>query len=116
MSDPNLVAFYGRIARIERARAKGYGFEAAGTLGRASYQVRPTHRRNPTFRIIVLVAVCAFGLKAAIHQTVGPDSYRQRVERLMTGEGFDRFGGWLMQADPVTVWLSDQIGQMKAAL
>jgi len=115
MSDPNLVAFYGRIARIERARTKGYGFEAPGTLGR-SYSLPPKHRRNPTLRIVVLVAICAFGLKAAIHHTVGPDTYQQRVADLQTGEGFDRLGGWLMQADPVTVWLSGQITEVKARL
>lgn len=116
MSDPNLVAFYGRIARIERARAQGYGFEASGTLGRSHSNTRPAQRRSPVLRIVVLVAVCAFGLKAAIHATVGPENYQQRVERLVSGEGFDRLGGWLMQADPVTVWLSRQITAAKTAM
>ena len=32
--DPNLNDFYSRVSRIEKSHAKGYGFEAAGTLGR----------------------------------------------------------------------------------
>ncbi len=56
-----------------------------------------------------MVAVCAIGLKGAILHSVGYDSYTMRVERLQAGEGFDRMGGWLMQADPVTVWVSDKI-------
>jgi len=115
MSDPNLVDFYTRIARIERARAKGYGFQASGTLGR--YQPhRATRRRTPVLGIIVLVALCAFGLKGAIHATVGGNIYEQRVDRLRASEGFDRLGGWLMQADPVTLWVSAQILLLKADL
>ncbi len=32
--DPNLNDFYSRVSRIEKSHAKGYGFEAAGSLGR----------------------------------------------------------------------------------
>ena len=27
----------------------------------------------------------------------------------MAGQGVDRLGGWLMQADPVTLFVSDEI-------
>ena len=32
--DPNLNDFYSRVSRIEKSHAKGYGFEAKGTVGR----------------------------------------------------------------------------------
>ena len=32
--DPNLNDFYSRVSRIEKSHAKGYGFEATGTVGR----------------------------------------------------------------------------------
>jgi len=108
MADPNLADFYGRIARLERMRAKGYGFEANGTLGRSHY-LRPTRQRRPLLRVLIFAGVCAFGLKGAILHQVGPESYEARVARLQAGQDFDKLGAWLMQADPVTIWVADQI-------
>lgn len=113
MADPNLVDFYGRIARLEKARAKGYAFEAPGTLGRSFYHQKPRKRRSVVMPLM-FVAVCIFGLKGAIYHSVGAKSYDQRVAALQAGEGFDRLGGWLMQADPVTQMVSDQITKVKA--
>lgn len=113
MSDPNLVDFYGRIARLEKARAKGFAFEAAGTLGRSYYYQKPRKRRSIILPLI-FVAISVFGLKGTIHHFVGQASYQERVASLQAGEGFDRLGGWLMQADPVTVLISDQIARIKA--
>lgn len=115
MADPNLVDFYSRVARFERARADGYGFDAAGTLGRSHF-MRQTRRRRGILGPLLLVAVCGFGLKGAILHSVGSDSYTQRVERLQAGEGFDRMGGWLMQADPVTLFVADRVADGVARL
>ena len=112
MSDPNLTEFYGRIARIETARAKGYGHEAAGTLGRSSFH-HPTRKRTTILRSMLFVGLCVFGLKGAIYHSVGDGSYNARVAQLMAGEGFDRLGGWMMQADPVTLWVAEQIEVIK---
>lgn len=108
MSDPNMVDFYGRVARIEKSRAKGFGFEAEGTLGRSHY-TRPARRRRPFLGPVLFVLICGIGLKGAIYQSVGPASYDMRVEKLQAGQGFDALGGWLMQADPVTVMVADAI-------
>lgn len=108
MSDPNISDFYGRIARIERARAKGYGHEADGTLGRSHYY-RPSRRRRAILGPVLALAACAFALKGTILFHIGPKNYETRVEQLLAGEGFDRLGGWLMQADPVTVFVADRI-------
>jgi hypothetical protein len=109
MSDQNLVDFYGRVARIERARAEGRGFEADGTLGRSHF-LRPTHRRRPVLRVVIFALVCLFGLKGAILFTIGPESYGARLARLESGQQIDRLAAWLMQADPVTVWVAERIG------
>lgn len=108
MVDPNLKDFYGRVARIEKARSQGYGFEAEGTLGR-SYYLRPSRTRKGVLAPMVVVLMCAFGLKGAIHYKIGGSIYQERVDTLMAGEGFERLGGYLMMADPVTVFVSDQI-------
>ncbi len=108
MADPNLIDFYSRVARFERARSDGYGFDAPGTLGRSYYQRKARPRRG-ILGPLLLVALCGFGLKGAILHTVGSESYNLRVEHLLAGEGFDRLGGWLMQADPVTRFVADKI-------
>ncbi len=111
MADPNLRDFYGRVTRIEEARAQGYGFEAAGTLGLSHYH-KTARRRIPVFGPLFIAVVMALGLKGAIHYKVGAATYDQRVESLMAGQNFDRLGGWLMQADPATLWVSEFIGEM----
>ncbi len=108
MADANMADFYDRVRKFERMRSKGYGFEASGALGRSYYNRVQPKRRSMLFPFLVAFVVI-FGLKASLYQAVGADSYSQRVERLQAGEGFDPVGGWLMQADPVTLWVSDQI-------
>lgn len=110
MVDPQLQDFYVRVARIEAARRKGFGFEAAGTVGR-SYYSRQTRRSLPIFRPLIVVTLCVIGLKSIIHYNIGDETYRERVVELQAGEGFDRLGGYLMAVDPLTLWVSDQISQ-----
>ena len=113
MADPNLIDFYGRIARIEKARSQGLGFEAPGTLGRSYYYHAPKKRRSLVAPVL-FVALCIFGLKGMILHSVGADSYNERVASLMSSEGFDRLGGWMMQADPVSQLAAQQIGVVVA--
>ncbi|MEH7830167.1 hypothetical protein [Gemmobacter denitrificans] len=108
MADQDLTEFYERVARVEKARAKGYGFEAEGTLGR-SYYTKPAPRRLRLMGPLLVMAACLIGLKAAMHHQVGDTAYRDRVARMQAADGFERFGGMIMQVDPVTLWLSAQI-------
>lgn len=104
MSDPNLIDFYDRIERIEYARAKGDGFDAPGTLGRAHFS--PRGRRRGFLKPLILLSMSVFGLKGAIYYNIGGDIYSSRVEALKDGEGFEPLGAVLMQADPVTIQVS----------
>ncbi len=109
MADPNLVDFYGRVARIEKDHARGYGFEARGTLGRSAYMRR---KKKSAFRFvlpIMAVIACGVTVKGFIHQQIGGSVYDERVATLMDGEGFDRLGGYLMTADIMTMWVSDKL-------
>ena len=108
MADPNLVDFYGRVARFERARANGYGFDAEGTLGRSYFEKKSRPRRSWKSNAFMVI-VCAFGMKGIILQSVGSESYGNRVAGLQAGEGFDRLGGYLMQPDPVTMFVSAKL-------
>lgn len=107
-SDPNLAEFYLRVARIQQDHARGLGFEAEGTLGR-SHSRPPVRRRTSLIKPLLIVLTCGIGLKAAIHSRVGAMDYDKRVALLMQGEGVERLGGHLMQADPVTRLLSEQL-------
>ena len=110
MADLNMVDFYGRVSRIKKARAKGYGFEAVGTLGRSYYtQHAPTRSKMALLKPALIVLFSAFGLKGAIHYQIGGSVYSERVAQLKSGEGFDRLGGFLMQADPVTMFVSAKL-------
>lgn len=111
MSDPNLGDFRSRIAKIEKDRAKGYGFEADGTLGRSHYY-RPTRRRRALVGPLLVVLACAFGLKGVIHYKIGAESYDARVAQLMAGQSVERLGGVLLSADPVTLFIADRLHQL----
>lgn len=106
--DPNLNDFYSRVSRIEKSHAKGYGFEAAGTVRR-----KATNRSGLRFlkvaKPLVLALALGVGVKGVIHYFVGAQTYESRVSALAAGEGFDPIGARLMHADPVTLWVSGQL-------
>ncbi|NJM84370.1 MAG: hypothetical protein HC844_19705 [Tabrizicola sp.] len=109
--DPNLNDFYGRVARIEKAHAKGYGFEAAGTMSRSATYGRK--RRSFKFMKPLLLALAVGAvLKGTIHYYVGSQTYQTRVDALALGDGFDPAGAWLMQADPVSLWISTKLQEI----
>lgn len=114
MADPNLRNFYGRVARIEKAHSKGYGFEAKGTLGRSFY-TRPRRPRIPVLKPLLLTLLVGLGLKAGLHVKIGAEGYEARVAGLAAGSGLDRAGSVLLQADPVTVYVADQIRRIRGS-
>ncbi len=110
-ADPNLNEFYGRVKRIERLHRKGYGFEAAGTLGRSSTYKRERSWGSILRKTLVIVAM-GMALKGAIYFTVGAETYTARVAELSTGTGVDPLAATLMQADPVTRLISAFLEQV----
>jgi hypothetical protein len=106
--DPNLNDFYSRVSRIEKSHAKGYGFEAAGTVGRKNAS-RTGTRILKLARPLVLALAVGVGVKGVIHYFVGAQTYESRVSALAAGQGFDPVGAWLMHADPVSLWVSGQL-------
>lgn len=109
MADQDFTEFYDRVARVEKARAKGYGFEADGTLGRSHF-ARPARRKRRLIAPLIMLVVCFLGLKAALHHQIGRDVYALRVDSMrLSDSGMEQIAGFLMQADPATLWLSDRI-------
>ena len=108
MDDPNLTDFYGRVSRIQKARALGLGFEAPGTLGRSHYY-QPRSRRRSMIGPVLFILLSAMVLKGAIYNQIGAESYNERVSALMAGDSAQRIGGWLMQEDPAMILVSNTI-------
>ena len=116
MADANMADFYDRVRRFERMRSKGYGFETPDTLGRSFYNQRNVTKRRAWVLPMLVSLMVIVGLKASLYQAVGAQSYENRVAKLQAGSGFDPVGGWLMQADPVTLWTADKIADAVARL
>lgn len=106
--DPNLNDFYSRVSRIEKSHAKGYGFDAPGTLRRRAPS-RSGSRALKLLKPLVVALVLGVFLKGLIHYYVGPQTYESRVSALAAGTGFDPVGAWLMYADPVSLYVSNQL-------
>ncbi len=111
LADQNFKDFHGRVTRIEKARSKGYGFEARGTLGRSTTWKRDRSAWRLLKSLLVVFAVCLV-LKGAIHHYVGAELYGERVAALLASEGFDRVGGILMHADMVTLTISGLMAEV----
>ena len=109
MADQDFTEFYARVARIEKARSKGYGFEADGTIGRSHYN-RPTRRKRRFLAPLFMLVLCFLTLKGVLHSQIGGDIYAQRIGQMrLADSGIERIAGFLMQADPATQWISTQV-------
>ena len=94
--------------------------------GQIAYTVPPliltlgSHSLGPVPWIVIVAAlfllVVGFVLKGAIFHATGAELYNARVADLRGSEGMvEQVGGWVMQADPVTLWVADKValGLMK---
>ena len=100
MADQQMMDFYKRAARLQKAREKGLGFEAPGALGR-SYFKRKTSSRHNFLMPAVLIVLSALVMKGAIFYATGAEIYNNRVQELRLSPGvIEQAGGWLMQAGP----------------
>jgi len=109
MADSNMSDFYRRVERIQKARAKGHGFEANGTLGRSFYVKNHAQRRGIIGPILLLL-VAVFLLKGLMISQIGAAEYDLRVRDLMAENGIAHLGGWLMQVDPVSELVAEKLG------
>jgi hypothetical protein len=109
MFDPNIQDFYERVGRLKVAHAEGYGFEAAGVLGRSHFRRPQRKKRMKLVMPVVLLLSAGFALKGVIHYFVGATSYESRVASLQQGKGFDKLGATLMAPDLVTLWVSETL-------
>lgn len=112
MANSQMNEFLGRVERVERMHRRGLGFEAPGTLGRSAYREQ-TRRTSLTRPLFVFLAVGLI-LKAALLIQIGESDYKTKVDRLRAGDSLERIGAYVMQADPMTVWIAQKAKEVFA--
>lgn len=100
--------FENRIKRVEKAHAKGRGFEAPGTYGRAHNRRRAEHGilrglLHPTGIFILMV----LGIKTAMAMHLGTDHYESKLDHLRSASMFGQVSAYILQPDPVSRWSAD---------
>lgn len=112
MADANFARFNKRVREIEgrhKRLASGYvRLEERDGLLVPVERVRP--RRSLPLRGITLSLVAFLLFKGFLLAYLGPITYGDRLAALETGNAAERLGGWIMAADPVTLWIASQIG------
>ncbi|MCF6234540.1 MAG: hypothetical protein L3J36_15805 [Rhodobacteraceae bacterium] len=61
-------------------------------------------------KAVILFLLAFFGFKAFLVANLGPQTYDDRVARLQAGTIVEQGGAFVMQADPLTLYLARQIG------
>lgn len=119
MADANLEDFYARVDRIHKIGRHGTavattGFfrtaRTTGSAGRGAARVR--RQRMPIFRPLAIVLLVFVGLKGVIHAQVGAATYQKRIDALESGTAPERLSAYVLKADGMTIFLSNQIRQM----
>jgi len=111
MTDANYARFNERLHEIEsRHKDRSSGFvrlvERNGILAPAE---RVRGRRGLPVRGIVLSLLTFLGFKGFLMAQLGAVTYVSRVAQLESGTIVEQMGAWAMRADPVTLWIAQQI-------
>ncbi len=97
-----------RITRRHTQLSKGY-VTSVNDDGLVVAKPRRRFSRG-TLRGVAVVMIVLMIFKGFLHNQLGAADYAQRVEALANGSFFEKSGAVLMAADPITTWLSGQIG------
>jgi hypothetical protein len=69
-------------------------------------------RRSLPVRGITLSLVAFLFFKGFLIAYLGPITYGDRLATLEAGNVAERLGGWIMAADPVTLWIAGQLAAL----
>lgn len=102
-----------RLRRIVRSHYKMRNGVRVKVMADGLIVARP-RRRAPSIPLNgLLTMVGAFFLfKAFLLVNIGPITYGNRVESLASGTLIEQGGAWVMQADPLSIWLATQISAL----
>lgn len=113
MADKQMDQFGSRLKRIGQTHRKlsnGY----VTTINHDGLIVAVPRRRRlrVPFAGIALVAIGLIAFKGIVYFQLGAPGYEARVAQLAAGSTVERAGAWIMQADPLTVWVSEQASSL----
>jgi hypothetical protein len=75
---------------------------------------RPRRRGIPILGPLLIVIVAVTCLKGVIHNAVGGGNYDARIAALeKSSSSIDQIGGFVMQADPATLYISQKIASLR---
>ena len=102
--------FDNRLRRIDRSRAnlaRGY-VSVVGEDGLIIVKPRRKRGRFP-LRVLAFAIIGYFGFKVVMLSFLGTVVYQDRIETLRQGSTVEQVGAWVMQADPASVALAENI-------
>ena len=60
-----------------------------------------------------MLTVAGFlAFKGFLLAKLGPITYETRLEKLAEGGALEQVATWVMTADPITIWIAQQLGQV----
>lgn len=114
MADANIARFNKRVREIEgrhkRLSSAYVRLEERDGLLIPVARSRP--RRSMPLRGITLSLVTFLVFKGFLLAYLGPITYADRLATLEAGNAAEKLGGWIMSADPVTLWIASQLGAL----
>lgn len=97
-----------RVAQKHEAMSHGYQMRLREDGLVVAEPKRPRVPISPR-SILVFVAVLLM-FKGLLIASLGEVTYEDRLSRLTNGTMAEQLGGWVLQTDPASVWIADQIG------
>ena len=106
----NYAGFEARLKKIDRKRTRmAHGYK--GSVNKDGLIVfRPARRqRGIPLRAVVLLIVGFFVFKGMVMAHTGSTIYGERVAALQEGTLVEQAGAFLMQTDPITIGIAQQL-------
>ncbi|CUH43187.1 hypothetical protein [Ruegeria atlantica] len=107
------LEFDQRVNRLSKKHAKlSRGYRA--TMRKDGLVVMKPQRVKSALPLKVLM-MCLLGLfafKTLLLTSLGPSGYQYRVDALNEGTSVEQAGAWVMQIDPVSLMLSEQLARL----
>ena len=109
--DLNIKDFGKRVKRINKRHHKIATNGYITSVNHDGLIIAKVRRRGPRFpwKGIALGFVLFFAFKGFLLSQLGAATYNDRVDLLRNGTFIEEAGAYAMSADPVTVWVSQQI-------
>ncbi len=110
MANANMKDYSQRISRIMKQHNKlSKGFVTTVNQN-GLIEMRPRRQaRSFPWRGLMLTLLLLMMFKAYVYISLGPSVYNSRVNGLRNGTIIEQAGAFLMQEDPVTVWVTQKL-------